>query len=79
MRMQIVKLPDRNLRDIPRGLRALADQIERGEMSGDCHNIAWVSDNGNGNVECGLVGLAAECGPTAYLLFGKAMRALENG
>jgi hypothetical protein len=77
MAVELLKLPDRNIQDIPRGLRALADKIEQG--GGDCHNIAYVIDAGGGQVVCGLLGPAAECGPTAYLLYGKGMRALENG
>lgn len=76
---ELVKLPDRNVQDIPRALRTLADEIEQGKIGGDCHNIAWVIDAGDGRVECGLLGPAAESGPTGYLLFGKAMRALEGG
>ncbi len=78
MPAELLKLPDRNIQDIPRALRTLADQVEQGKL-GDCHNIAWVVDVGDGRVECGLLGAAAEAGPTAYLLFGKGMRALENG
>lgn len=78
MAAELLKLPERNIQDIPRTLRTLAEEIEQGKL-GDCHNIAWVVDCGAGHVECGLLGAAAEAGPTAYLLFGKGMRALEGG
>lgn len=76
--LKVVEMPERNIQDIPRALRTLAEQVEKGGL-GDCHNIAWVVDTGGGHVECGLLGPAAEAGPTAYLLFGKGMRALEAG
>lgn len=78
MGAQLLTLPDRNIQDIPRALRALAEQVEKGQL-GDCHNIAWVVDVGDGHVECGLLGAAPEAGPVAHLLFAKGMRALENG
>lgn len=78
MGAELVVLPERNIQDIPRALRTLAEEVEQGRL-GDCHNIAWVVDCGGGHVECGLLGPAAEAGPTAYLLFGKGMRKLEAG
>lgn len=78
MAAELVKLPERNVQDIPRGLRTLAEEIEQGKL-GDCHNIAWVVDTGNGHVECGLLGASPEPGPLGHLLFAKGMRALENG
>lgn len=75
---KLVQFPDRNILDIPRALRTLAEEVEQGKL-GDCHNIAYVIDVGNGQVELGLLGQAAERGPLAHLLLGKGMRALEMG
>jgi hypothetical protein len=79
MGAKLLALLKSNLQDIPNGLRKLADQIEGGNTGGDCHNIAYVIDTGNGVVECGLLGACSEGGPIAHLLFAKAQRALENG
>lgn len=75
--LKVVTL-NRDVQDIPRALRALADEVEQGKFP-VCHNIAWVMDLGDGAVACGLMGGCAEAGPTGYLLFGKAMRSLEEG
>lgn len=77
MSAQLLNLPDRDLGDVPRALRKLADEIEGGEF-GDAHNCAWVVDCGDKRIELGLCGRAPEPGPVAYLLFGTAMRKLEG-
>ena len=74
---QLIEFPDRDIRDVPRALRALADQIEAGEM-GDAHNCAWVVDCGDRRIEVGLCGSASEGGPVAHLLFSVALRKLED-
>lgn len=73
----VLRLPERDLTDVPRALRALADAVERGEY-GDAHNAAWVVDCGNQRVGCGLAGAAPEPGATAHLLFAIAQRKLER-
>lgn len=73
----VLSLPDRDLTDVPRAMRALADGIERGEY-GDAHNAAWVVDCGDSRVVCGLAGAAPEPGATAHLLFAIAQRKLEK-
>ncbi|MCR4297380.1 MAG: hypothetical protein NUV75_01315 [Gallionella sp.] len=78
MKAQLLAFPDRDLTDVPRVLRALADAIERGEY-GDAHNVACVVDCGDSRVECGLAGAAPEPGATAHLLFAIAQRKLEKG
>lgn len=78
MAAELLKLPERNIQDIPRALRTLADEVEQDKL-GDCQNIAWVVHCEDGHVECGLLGAAPEPAPVAHLLFGKGMRALENG
>lgn len=75
--VKVLKMPERNVQDIPRALRTLAEEVEQGKL-GDCHNIAWVVDVGGGRVEVGLLGAAAEAGPTAHLLLAKGLRALEG-
>ena len=77
MTATVLHLPDRDLTDVPRALRALADAIERGEY-GDGHNAAWVVDCGDKRVECGLAGAAPEPWATAHLLFAIAQRKLEE-
>lgn len=77
MSAKLIRLPDVNLGDVPRALRALADAIERGEY-GDAHNAAWVVDCGNGESLVGLAGAAPEPGATAHLLLGIGMRKLEQ-
>ena len=77
MSVTILRLPDRDLTDVPRALRALADAIERGEY-GDAHNVAWVVDCGDSRIEVGMAGAAPEPGATAHLLFAIAQRKLEK-
>ena len=74
--LKLVHLPECNIQDIPRGLRAIADEIEDGKYS-DAHNLAWVIDCGDGRLEIGMLGAAPEPGVTAYYLYGLAMRKLE--
>lgn len=78
MLAEVVKLDTGNLLDVPAGLRELADNIERGAFD-DAHNLAWVIDGGNGRIHVGLLGAAAEYGPTAYLLHGLAMHKIAAG
>lgn len=75
---EVKQLPDRNIQDIPRAMRTLADQIEAGEL-GNVRAIVWVVDVADAPVELGLMGACAEVAPTAHLLLGKGMRALEAG
>ena len=77
MLAKVVNFPDHSVSDIPKMLRRIAEQIESGEFN-DAHNLAWVIDCGNSQIEVGLCGAAAESGVTAYYLFGQAMRKLEN-
>jgi hypothetical protein len=78
MTLQVVSLPDRDATDVPKMLRHLAAQIERGDYD-DAHNLAWVIDCGNGRVELGLMGRAASTGPEAHLLFAVAMHRIQQG
>ncbi len=73
----LVEFPDRDVGDIPRGLRALADQIEAGEY-GDAHNCAWVIDCGAGRVDLGILGSSPLPGADGHLLFSLAVRRLED-
>lgn len=68
MTLSVVSFPSKDIRDIPLSLRALADSIELG-LYDDAHNLAWVIDCGEGRIEAGLLGSAAEVSPTAYFLF----------
>ena len=76
-KLNVINFPDRDVEDIPRMLRVIADEIESKQF-GDAHNLAWVIDCGDGRLEIGLMGAAPEAGVTAYYLYGKAMRKLET-
>lgn len=78
MAAALMQFPDRDIRDIPRALRALADKVEGGEF-GDAHNLAWVIDCGNGQIETGLAGDAPQAGITAHFLWAMAMRKIGMG
>ena len=75
--LNIVSFPDRNVSDIPRMLRAVADGIEGG-IYGEVHNVVWVMDKGDGHIELGLCGQAAEAGPVAHFLLALGMKKLES-
>jgi hypothetical protein len=74
---KVVPFPFGDVQDIPKALRTLADQIEAGDH-GDAHNLAWVIDRGDKDLALGVLGPCAEIGPTAYLLFGMAMRRMDS-
>lgn len=73
--LRVVKLPSGNCRDVAKQLRALAKEIESGELKGTT-NVAWVADF-KGVVEIGMCGQSASPGAEAHLLFGCAMRKIE--
>mgnify|MGYP003394921790 CR=1 FL=1 len=75
--LNVVPFPDRDLSDIPSALRRIADGIEKGEY-GDAHNLAWVIDKGNSEIDVGLCGHSAEPGAVAHYLFALGQRNLEN-
>lgn len=75
--LNVVKFPDKDVGDVPRALRAVADRIESGEFGG-AHNLAWVIDCGHGRIEVGLLGHAGIAGAEAHLLFALAQRKLEG-
>lgn len=53
------------------GLRRLADDIDQGKYKA-AHNLVWVLDTGDGDIEFNLLGHAHEPGPTAYFLLALA-------
>lgn len=73
----LLQLPNRDLRNIPFTLRALAEAVEQGKYD-DAHSLAWVIDCGAGRVECGLIGSSLNPGAEAHLLFAIAQRRLEK-
>lgn len=75
--LNVVQLPRADIVDLPRGLRALADEIESGKY-GDAHNLAWVIDCGDGRIEIGMLGNTAQPGAEAHYLYALAQRKLEN-
>lgn len=76
MTLSVMTLQVIDIRDVPRGLRAIADAIEAGKY-GAAHNLAWAIDCGDDRVECGLLGASATAGAEAHLLFAIAQRKLE--
>lgn len=76
MAAELVKFPARDITDVPRMLRELADSVEAGKY-GDAHNLAWVIDQGHGAIAVGLCGTAPELGPTAHFLLALGMRKIE--
>lgn len=74
--LNVVRFPERDLKDIPATLRRIADGIERGEY-GDAHNLVWVIDEGDSEISVGLCGQSTEPGAVAYHLMGMGMRKLE--
>lgn len=75
--LTVVRLPVQSVKDVARGLRVLADDIERGKY-GSAHNLAYVVDTGNGVIEVGMLGQAGEPGPVAHLLLSLGQRKLEG-
>lgn len=76
MTAKLITLPDRDIRDIPRALRDLADSIEAGKY-GRAYNLAWVMDCGDKRIEVGLLGASPKPAPTAYFMLGLGMRRIE--
>lgn len=65
--MKVVALPVHNVDDISGGLRRIADDIDAGKYR-EAYNLLWIVDCGNGKVESGMLGQAAEPVATAILL-----------
>jgi hypothetical protein len=78
MSAKLLEFPERDVTDVPRGLRSLADSIMNGEFGG-AHNLVWAIDCGDGKVEVGLLGQAAETGPVAHFLMCLAQQKLLSG
>ena len=77
--LNVVQFPDHYAAiNIPESLRVLADKIEAGEH-GACHTLLWVVDAGDGKINLGLMGKAAEAGITAHFLAAVAQRKIEAG
>lgn len=74
--LNVVELPAKDVSDVPRGLRQMADDIEAGKY--EDVQLAWVMGCGNGEVTLGLLGKTASPGAEAHLLFAVAQRKLEN-
>ena len=77
MTAALVQFPAREVDDIPRMLRNLADGIEQGKH-GESHNLAWVLDCGDGEIKVGLLGTAAELAPTLHYLLALGLRKVED-
>lgn len=78
-KLNVVQFPEHFAAlDVPESLRVLADEIEAGEH-GACHTLLWVIDAGNGQINMGLMGKAAEAGITAHFLAAVAQRKIEAG
>jgi len=75
--LKVVPFPTAHEAGVVDGLRNLANDIEAGEYGG-VHNLVWVSDAGNGNLEVGLLGESSEPGTLAYFLMGLGMAKIQN-
>ena len=75
--MNIVKFSGTHAADIPTQLRELADRVEA-RAFGYVHNVAYVLDRGDKEVDIGLMGAADSPGAEAYYLLGLGMRTLEE-
>ena len=74
--INVVEFPKSGTASVVDGLRALADKLEA--EGAVMHNLAWVLDNGDGNVEIGLLGKSPQPAMTAYFMYGIGMRKLED-
>jgi hypothetical protein len=74
----LVQFPEREIDDIPRMLRRLAEQIEAGQYD-EANNVAWVIDCGNGRIELGMMGRCKEPGAEAHLLLSLGINKIEAG
>lgn len=76
--MKLLKFEQPECNDVVTGLRNLANGIEAGSF-GDAHNLAWVVDCGNGDVEIGLLGEAKEAGAELFLLLAMGTHKIISG
>ena len=72
----VVEMPRSSVASVVDGLRALADKLEADGVV--AHNLAWVLDGGDGNIEMGLLGPSPQPATTAYFLLGLGKRRLED-
>lgn len=77
MTAELVAFPEVDVRDIERGLQKLLDDIGDGKY-GAAHNVVWVVDCGDGKIDFGMLGSAAEPGAVAYFLMAMAMQKLAS-
>ena len=77
MTAELVAFPERDLKDLPRALRALAESVEKGEYD-EAHNLAWVMDCGSARIEVGFLGQSPYPGSDAHLLLALGQRKLEH-
>jgi len=73
--MNVVEFPKSCANDIPYTLRALADQIEKGEH-GTVEHLVWVIRDTERVVSTGLSGQAQYPRETAYFLMSVALASL---
>lgn len=77
MTCQLVEFPPQYAAlSLPNALRQLADEIEAGEY-GEAHNLTWVIDCGNSNIEIGILGKCGDPGITAHFLLALGQRKIE--
>lgn len=70
--LKVIEFPGADVRQVSAQLRALADQIDRGEY-GDAHNVAWVMDCGDSRIEFGMMGQSESFGANFVLLLNLAL------
>ena len=75
--MNIVEFPGASVLSIANGLRALADALEAGDDV--VHNIVYVVDKSDGNIDVGLLGGAPHPATTAHFLLAVGQHKMVKG
>ena len=76
--MKLLQFEQPECNHVVTGLRNLANNIEAGNY-GDAHNLAWVINCGNGDVETGFLGEAKEPGAELFLLLAMGTHKIVSG
>lgn len=73
----VVAFPARDVAEVPRMLRDLANRIEAGEYK-NVKQVVWVMDQGD-KIAVGLVGTSVSIHAEAYYLLAKGQQVLMVG
>ena len=75
--LRVAAFTGSSLASVVDGLRALADAIEAEGKT--VHNVAYVVDKGDGDVDVGVLGHAPHPAPTAHMLLAVGQAKLIGG